>query len=308
MTPQKRLTPPSLYSSELEAEFHALDEPYDHGLESFDAYLQTVATLSPWVPTPDVVARKILDVAHAGPGDVHVDLGSGDGRLCFRAVDSYNVDKSIGIDADEVIVNKARERLQRRHPPPTNLEFVVADLLDAGHPVWTRVQEEATIITMYFAEEGLRVVRPLLEDKLAGRECTIITCGYEMPDWTSRMQEVVLGTQIHRYDWGTDDDDDDALFQFMGEDILQQKPERMLNNPPLENDSKFSGSTVIDRTRDLHPLLDPESYMADSDYDSDDEDWPDQIWGGEEEDEDENEKEKIKVNQTKGCAKTGKDP
>jgi len=299
MTPQKRLTPPSLYKTELEVEFHALEEPYDHGLESFDAYVKK-ASLSPWVPTPDVVARKIMDVAQAGPGDVHVDLGSGDGRLCFQAMD-YGVDKSIGIDVDEVIVGKAQERLKRRHPQP-NMEFIVADLLDLDHPAWAKVQE-ATIITMYFAEEGLRVFRPVLEEKLAGLECKILTCGYEMPDWNSRMQEVVLGTQIHRYDWGTDDDD--GIMQFVGEDILQQKPRGMLK-PPLQEDSRFSESTVIDHTYDLDPLLDRENHMTDSDDDSDDEDWPDQTWGGDEEEEDDEEKQKVVVNKKKGCVKTGK--
>jgi len=293
MTPQKILTPPSPYNTELEAAFGNLDEPYDYGTKTLDEYLK-LASLSPWVPTPDVVARKMMDVAEAGPHDVHVDLGSGDGRLCFQAID-YGCARSIGIDVDPGIVEVARQRLRRRHPPP-DLEFFVADLLkvdSTADAVWDKVRE-ATIITMYFAEEALRVFRPVLEEKLAGCECKILTCGYEMPGWNSRRQEVVLGTQIHRYDWGSEEEDGD--FQFAGPDILEQKPE-FLDRTPLENNSKFSGYTIVDKTRRFPFGYDPDNkFDHPDDYDGDD------SWFSDAEEEEE--EEPVVVKKTKGCSKT----
>jgi hypothetical protein len=223
--------------------FGKLQEPYQHGEDSLEDYLKKTS-LSPWAPIPDSVARRMLDLAKAGPTDFHVDLGSGDGRVNFHAID-YGVPKSLGVDVDETIVQVARDRLAKRHPQP-DLEFVVADLLmDTEHKVWNKIQD-ATIITMYFAEEALRMFRPVLERKLAGRQCKILTCGYEMPGWQSRLDEVVLGTQIHLYEWGTEiDDDEEALELFMGEDILQKKPDAFLRQ--IEG-TKFAGSTVIDRT------------------------------------------------------------
>jgi hypothetical protein len=41
---------------------------------SFDEYIKTVS-LSPWVPVPDVVARKMLDIAQLGPEDVRFLVG-----------------------------------------------------------------------------------------------------------------------------------------------------------------------------------------------------------------------------------------
>ncbi|MEQ9449700.1 MAG: hypothetical protein RLN70_12485, partial [Rhodospirillaceae bacterium] len=35
----------------------------------------------PYVPTPEAVVFAMLNRAQAGPGDVHYDLGSGDGRI-----------------------------------------------------------------------------------------------------------------------------------------------------------------------------------------------------------------------------------
>jgi len=245
-------------------------------------------------------------VAEAGPGDVHVDLGSGDGRLCFQAID-YGVDRSTGIDVDEVITAAAQNRLMRRHPPPP-LEFIVADLLDVTHPAWEKVQE-ATLITMYFADEALRVFRPVLEEKLAGRECKILTCGYEMPGWNSRMQEVVLGTKIHRYDWGSEEPD--YLF-FNGDDMLEGIGQEFLNRQPNkeETEDKFPGYKIVDYTLTQESGFIPED--NDHDLDSDDE----EEWGkvytvhddfrddDDEEEEEENDEDEVVVNKKKGCSKT----
>ena len=61
-----------------------------------DEYLTRVATLSPWVPCPDPVARRMLDLAglaesprEAAGGKIHYDLGCGDGRVNFAALDVY---------------------------------------------------------------------------------------------------------------------------------------------------------------------------------------------------------------------------
>jgi hypothetical protein len=252
--------------------FGKLQHPYAHGEDNVDEYFKKTS-LSPWVPMPDSAARKMMDLANVGPSDFHVDLGSGDGRVNFHAIDC-GVSKSLGVDVDEKIVQVARDRLVRRHPQP-DLEFVVADLLkDTSHPVWYKIQQ-ATVITMYFAAEALQVFRPILEAKLAGHTCKVLTCGYEMPGWHSRTQEVVNGMQIHLYEWGTPFDDEDqddmaSLESFMGEDILQRMP-TAATQQRLEG-QKFAGMNVIDRTskngiRGYNPNLKFEVEDFDEDWD-----------------------------------------
>jgi SAM-dependent methyltransferase len=165
--------------------FGKMVEPFEHGEKDMESYLKKTS-LSPWVPVSDAVARKMMDVAQAGPTDVHVDLGSGDGRVNFHAID-YGVGRSIGIDVDEAIVQVARDRLAKRHPPP-DLQFIVADLLDPHHQAWEKVQE-ASIITMYFAMEALEDFRPLLEVKLAGRQCKVICVGVSFYKSTAFSQD-----------------------------------------------------------------------------------------------------------------------
>ncbi len=250
--------------------FGNLSEPYQFKEDDLETYLQK-ASLSPWVPLPDAVARKVFDLAKVTDKDKHVDLGSGDGRVCFHAL-QFGVASSIGIDIDEGIVDVAKERLAKRHPAPDNLSFMVADLLDDTEPAWKHVQE-ATIITMYFATEALELFRPLLERKLAGHRCKIITSGYEMPGWNSLMQEVVLGTQIHLYDWGnTENTSFDEDFLFHGPDILTDKPKELADDHQQE---KINGQTVIDRTGQ-HAIrgFNPGLFQGDEEEDDDE----DSLW------------------------------
>jgi hypothetical protein len=242
----REVLPPSSHVSD-----GGLAEAYHHGEESMDEYLKKTS-LSPWVPLPDAACRKLFDLAQAQASDIHVDLGAGDGRINFHAID-YGVGKSIGIDIDDGILKLARERMAKRHPPP-NMEFILADLLDESNPVWKKVQE-CTILSMHLADTALEKLRPILERKLAGHECKILTAGYEMPGWESTIQEVVLGTQIHLYRWGFKEEDDGDTYGgsfsiLSGEDDIlknKDKPTGMLRNA-LES-KQFQGSKIIDRTK-----------------------------------------------------------
>jgi hypothetical protein len=181
-----------------------LEQAFTPDEDNFDDYLKKVS-LSPWVPTPDPVARRVLDLLNAGPDDVHVDLGSGDGRMNFHASDPpYSVKRSIGIDIDTKIVAEAQNRLSKRHPQPT-IDFVIGDLKDPKAQVWNQVAN-ASIITMYFVKEALEEIQPTLEKVLLGKKVKIATIGYAMPktnpEWDPTWVEIILGTPIHIYELG----------------------------------------------------------------------------------------------------------
>jgi hypothetical protein len=172
----------------------------------------------------------------------------------------------LGIDIDANIVQVALKRLQRRHPKP-DLEFVVADLLrDFNHPVWEHVKQ-ATIITMYFATEGLLKFRPVLEAKLAGHKCKIITCGYDMPGWISKKFEVVNAMPLHLYEWGTIyDDGEEDILTFRGGDSI---------NPNLEKEEldferrTFPNMKIVDRTQNPYYWVNPKYKEEEEEWDYD---------------------------------------
>ncbi|MFA9437843.1 MAG: class I SAM-dependent methyltransferase, partial [Candidatus Bathyarchaeota archaeon] len=69
------------------------------------------ASVAPYVPTPQSLVNKMLELVEAGLGDVLYDLGCGDGKLTasLHAGDSYLVH---GLDTDPKQVAKAREHIR----------------------------------------------------------------------------------------------------------------------------------------------------------------------------------------------------
>jgi hypothetical protein len=212
-----------------------LEDPFRYSGDSLQEYSEK-ATLSPWTPVPDPVARKIFDIADPSSEDRHVELGSGDGRVNFFAIEA-GIRQSVGIDIDEDIIQVAKDRLNRIHPKP-NLEFIVADLMDPHHPAWKYV-EEATILTMYFATEGLDKIRPLLETALRGKRCKIFCCGYAMPGWDYQMAETILGMTVHFYDWGNADIEDSNITDVP---MINQIP---MNNLAMDKFSNKRKATFV---------------------------------------------------------------
>jgi hypothetical protein len=284
----KRRRPKPIFDKASTIAGQAFPKPHQHGGSSSSTGqstphgLSNKSTLSPWVPLPDAVARSALDLAGAGPDTkLHVDLGSGDGRVNFHAVDGYRVQSTIGIEVDEQLVAAAEARVSKRHPRPTNIAFQTADLLahfDDPESVWLNVIPRADIITFYFAQPML--LRSRLEAALTGKRCQIVSCGYEMPGWTAAQERVVLGTTIYLYEFGGDGDDTST---FHGEDLLinntvisRKTLQGLQQQQQQQRGQKFAGANVVDRTAHF-PMrgFDPDRlFHNDDDEDIDgDDDW-----------------------------------
>ena len=144
------------------------------------------ASLSPFLPVPDAVAFQMLTLAQVGPSDVHYELGSGDGRVNRHAIqEPFQVSKSIGIEIDQRLIVLSQELLeQQNHPRSHVVHYRLADLMNAQHDVWKTMEEDATVVTMYFVEHALRNIRQSLTRVLHNSShCRIVTCGYPIPDW-----------------------------------------------------------------------------------------------------------------------------
>lgn len=167
---------------------------------SVDEYLRR-ASLSPWVPTPDAAARRMLQIASAGVDDVHYDLGSGDGRLNFAAIDApFRVRRSVGLEIDDDLLARARVRRAGRRPEPAHLIFEKADLKprdDDHDPVDL---SDATVVTAYLVEDALRALRPTLRRQLGGTGCRVVTCGYAVDGWEPDWVDNVLGLPLYLYE------------------------------------------------------------------------------------------------------------
>ena len=122
----------------------------------------------------------------------------------FFALDLYGVKKSVGIDIDPSMIQQSSERILRRHPAPENVSFICADLVnekdETTSEIWENIGKECTVLTMFFVEDALDQLKPLLEKHLLGKDCRILTIGYQINGWDPEWVEAVLGLSISLYD------------------------------------------------------------------------------------------------------------
>jgi cyclopropane fatty-acyl-phospholipid synthase-like methyltransferase len=143
----------------------------------------------PFVPTPEEVVDRMLELAEVKKGDVVYDLGSGDGRIVIRAAKKYGV-KGIGIEIDADLV--ARSRLRAKDEGVGHLvEFREQDALTAD-------VSPATVVTLYMLPEFNIKLRPTLERQL--RPGTrVVAHDFGIDGWTPTTVEKIEGGWLHTH-------------------------------------------------------------------------------------------------------------
>jgi len=127
----------------------------------------------PFVPTPERVVEKMLEVAKVGPKDVVYDLGSGDGRIVIAAARKHGA-RAVGIDIDPERIKEARDNA-RRAGVSDRVEFRQEDLFKADF-------SEATVVTMYLLSGVNQRLRPkLLAELKPGTR--LVSHAFDMGDW-----------------------------------------------------------------------------------------------------------------------------
>ncbi|MBN2732249.1 MAG: class I SAM-dependent methyltransferase [Balneolaceae bacterium] len=126
----------------------------------------------PYVPTPQPVVEKMLDIADVRPGDYVIDLGSGDGRIVITAVKRGAYGH--GIDLDPERIKEARENAQTEGVAD-NVMFFEQNIFDTDF-------SRASVITMYLLNSVNRKLRPqLLEALEPGTR--IVSHSFNMGEW-----------------------------------------------------------------------------------------------------------------------------
>ena len=95
---------------------------------------------SVFVPTPDDIVAKMLEVAGVTKEDVIYDPGCGDGRILITAAKKYGC-RGVGIELSPKLVRDARAGAVRNH-----VERLVRILEE---DIYTVDMSEATVVTLY---------------------------------------------------------------------------------------------------------------------------------------------------------------
>ena len=107
-----------------------------------------------YVPTPQNVVDKLLDVATIGKDDVLYDLGCGDGRIVINAAKRFGI-KAVGFDIDPKRVAESRANVKSN-----KVEHLVTI---EQQDIFTVDLSKATVVTLYLLPElNVRLI-PQLE-------------------------------------------------------------------------------------------------------------------------------------------------
>src|SRR5829696_266701 len=82
-----------------------------------------------FVPTPNEVVDKMLDMAKITAKDVVYDLGCGDGRIVITAAQKYGV-RAVGIDIDPQRIKEATANAKAAKVTD-KVKFIEADLFES---------------------------------------------------------------------------------------------------------------------------------------------------------------------------------
>ncbi|MGH7870752.1 MAG: class I SAM-dependent methyltransferase [Candidatus Binatia bacterium] len=126
-----------------------------------------------WVPTPQALVDRMLDMGKVTAKDYVIDLGSGDGRTVITA--AKRGAKALGIEYNPDMVelskrNAAKEGVSDR------ASFVKADLFESDF-------SQATVITMFLLPDINIKLRPKILDLRPGTR--IVSNSFTMGDWSS---------------------------------------------------------------------------------------------------------------------------
>jgi SAM-dependent methyltransferase len=142
---------------------------------------------TPYVPTPQAVVDRMLELAQVKPGDTVIDLGSGDGRIVIAAAQKFGA-RGLGIELDARLVEASRDHA-RRAKVADRVSFQQGDVLLAE-------LSQASVVTVYLLPNlmGRLQSRFIYELKPGTR---IVSHSFGMAGWNPDRTETMRIAQRH---------------------------------------------------------------------------------------------------------------
>lgn len=127
----------------------------------------------PWVPSPEPLVDRMLDIAQLNSSDFLIDLGSGDGRTVIAA--ARRGVRALGIEYDPDLVAFSTQQAERADVS-WRATFQQGDIFSSDLDL-----SRATVITLFLSSEINLRLRPRLLDLEPGTR--IVSNTFTMADW-----------------------------------------------------------------------------------------------------------------------------
>jgi SAM-dependent methyltransferase len=129
--------------------------------------------IAPFVPTPQEVVDRMLELAQVSEADLLYDLGSGDGRIVITAAKRYRA-TAVGFEIDPTLVTRSQRNIK-----------------EAGVEALAEIREQdirtvdlspASVVTMYlYPGANLRLRGTIMRQLKPGSR--VISHDFSMGDW-----------------------------------------------------------------------------------------------------------------------------
>jgi precorrin-6B methylase 2 len=138
-----------------------------------------------WVPTPQELVNKMLDMAKVTAQDYVMDLGSGDGRTVITAAKRGAT--AVGIEYNPDMVDLAKRNAEKEGLTG-KATFMKADLFETD-------LSKATVITMFLLPDINIKLRPKILNLKPGTR--VVSNSFTMEDWEDDATETVSGECVN---------------------------------------------------------------------------------------------------------------
>ena len=144
-----------------------------------------------WVPTPQAVVDKMLDMAKVTPQDFVMDLGSGDRRTVITA--AKRGARALGIEYNPEMVELSKRNAEKAGVAE-RAQFMKADLFETDF-------SKATVITMFLLPDINLKLRPKILKLKPGTR--IVSNSFTMGDWQADETSEVSAAKGCENSWCT---------------------------------------------------------------------------------------------------------
>ncbi|OGA28210.1 MAG: hypothetical protein A3I01_02050 [Betaproteobacteria bacterium RIFCSPLOWO2_02_FULL_65_24] len=134
-----------------------------------------------WVPTPQALVDKMLDMARVTPQDYVMDLGSGDGRNIIAA--AKRGARALGVEYNPKMVEYS-QRAAAKEGVADKAKFVQGDMFTADI-------SQATVLALFLLPDNLTKLTQKFVDLKPGTRIVMNTFG--IPGWEADVTETAGG-------------------------------------------------------------------------------------------------------------------
>ena len=145
--------------------------------------------LAPYVPSPQDIIDRMLEVSQLKRGEMVYDIGCGDGRILITAVQKFGA-KAVGIEISPKLAQSASE-IVNKLGLRNRATVLKADAMDVD-------LSPADVVTLYLTTSANETLRPKLQENLkAGTR--VVSHDYPVKGWKPQMvEEVYAHNRMHK--------------------------------------------------------------------------------------------------------------